>query len=141
MLKFRSKLASLVVISCSITASYANEYVLQFNLNKNVSSPAPVYDENGFDENGIHKETGTIYNPDGYGVLVCNYNRPKTYWSDFAGYASNGLVVVYEGSHQGYRAGHKTSFLSGEYRYIRGEFQVSDVGQLFFTVCRQVVKP
>ena len=37
-------------------------------------------DKNGFDENGIHKDTGTAFNPDGY-------NR---YGRDKEGYYSNG---------------------------------------------------
>lgn len=142
MLKTGKVLAILALASCAIAApSHAVNFIIKHDIQSNKSPSAPVYDENGFNENGIHKDTGTIYNPDGYGILGCDYDYPKTYWSDFAGQASNGLVVVYNGAHQGFRSGHQVSFFAGGYRYVRGDFKGASGSLNYFIACRQVVKP
>lgn len=142
MLKSGKMLAILALASCAVAVpSYAGNFIIKHDIQSNKSPSHPVYDENGFDESGIHKDTGTIYDPDGYGVLGCDYKPPETYWSDYGGYSSNGLVVVYNGSHQGYRGGHQTSFLAGKYRYVRGAHKGTSGSMHYFVACRQVVKP
>lgn len=42
----------------------------------------PVYDQNGFDQNGIHKDTGTIYNPEGYDKSGYDSDGYDSNWRD-----------------------------------------------------------
>lgn len=66
-MKYKILLLS-IVISCQISAS--EEFIFKLKTRTAIEVQSNdnqiVYDQNGFDTNGIHKDTGTIYDQDGY---------------------------------------------------------------------------
>lgn len=56
-------------------------YVKIKTAKQSIVAPAPLYDSNGFSfEDGLHKDTGTLYDEEGYdkegiGVYSCSYKR------------------------------------------------------------------
>lgn len=78
-----------ILMSYQLSASEEFKFRIKINNKINVeeNNNQIVYDQNGFDTDGIHKDTGTIYDQDGY---------DKTGY-DIDGYDKNGFNIEGQG--------------------------------------------
>jgi hypothetical protein len=151
-MKLKKKLITMILLAAS-TTTIATEYIIKMDSKNSVivEDLAEVANENGFFTNGTHKDTGTLYNPNGYdidgydtngyGIKVCKFERYAPITEITMHYNGGNKGISWEGVNEGSMTNGATFLIVNGYKYTMtggSHYRASSINH--YSACRQAVK-